>query len=221
MEKKALIMDESAIRRAVARITYEILERNRGAQSLCIVGILSRGVVLAERIAQKIYELEQVHVDFGALDITPYRDDRAGDQPAVFDDEKRVRVLNSLIAACGLVLLVLVLSMTLKKDAPAIAFLLTLTAGVLILLRAFALVGGTMQRFSGLLAQGGITQSLYLPVLKTVGVAVVVRIMSALCRDSGQSALAAKLEIMGAVLALSMCLPLLEQVLALVADWTI
>lgn len=129
--------------------------------------------------------------------------------------------MNSLIAACGLVLLVLVLSMTLKKDAPAIAFLLTLTAGVLILLRAFALVGGTMQRLSGLLAQGGITQSLYLPVLKTVGVAVVVRIMSALCRDSGQSALAAKLEIMGAVLALSMCLPLLEQVLVLVADWTI
>lgn len=129
--------------------------------------------------------------------------------------------MNSLIAACGLVLLVLVLSMTLKKDAPAIAFLLTLTAGVLILLRAFALVGGMMQRFSGLLTQGGITQSLYLPVLKTVGVAVVVRIMSALCRDSGQSALAAKLEIMGAILALSMCLPLLEQVLELVADWTI
>ena len=129
--------------------------------------------------------------------------------------------MNSLIAACGLVLLVLVLSMTLKKDAPAIAFLLTLTAGVLILLRAFALVGGTMQRFSGLLTQGGITQSLYLPVLKTVGVAVVVRIMSALCRDSGQSALAAKLEIMGAILALSMCLPLLEQVLELMADWTI
>ena len=129
--------------------------------------------------------------------------------------------MNGLIAACGLVLLVLVLSMTLKKDVPAIAFLLTLTAGVLILLRAFDLVGDTMQRFSGLLAQGGITQSLYLPVLKTVGVAVVVRIMSALCRDSGQSALAAKLEIVGAVLALSMCLPLLEQVLELVADWTI
>lgn len=129
--------------------------------------------------------------------------------------------MNGLIAACGLVLLVLVLSMTLKKDVPAIAFLLTLTAGVLILLRAFDLVGGTMQRFSGLLAQGGITQSLYLPVLKTVGVAVVVRIISALCRDSGQSALAAKLEIVGAVLALSMCLPLLEQVLELVADWTI
>lgn len=129
--------------------------------------------------------------------------------------------MNSLIAACGLVLLVLVLSMTLKKEVPAIAFLLTLTAGVLLLLRAFDVVGGTMQRFSGLLAQGGLTQRLYLPVLKTVGVAVVVRIMSALCRDSGQSALAAKLEIIGAVLALSLCLPLLEQVLELVADWTL
>ena len=68
MEQKAIIMDESAIRRAVARITYEILERNRGAENLCIVGILSRGVVLAERIARKIYELERAEVEFGALD---------------------------------------------------------------------------------------------------------------------------------------------------------
>ena len=66
MEQKAVIMDENAMRRAVARITYEILERNRGAENLCIVGILSRGVVLAERIARKIYELEQVEVEFGA-----------------------------------------------------------------------------------------------------------------------------------------------------------
>ena len=79
MEQKAIIMDESAIRRAVARITYEILERNRGAENLCIVGILSRGVVLAERIARKIYELERAEVEFGALDITPFRDDRIAD----------------------------------------------------------------------------------------------------------------------------------------------
>ncbi len=78
MEKKAVIMDENAMRRAVARITYEILERNRGAENLCIVGILSRGVVLGERIARKIEELEHVKVESGALDITPYRDDRIG-----------------------------------------------------------------------------------------------------------------------------------------------
>ena len=120
--------------------------------------------------------------------------------------------MNGLTAACGLALLTLVLSLVLKKDAPAIAFLLTLTAGVLILLQAFQTIGGTAQRFSALLAQGGITGSLYLPVCKALGVAVVVRVMSAL---------AAKLEIAGAVLALSLCLPLLEQVLGLVADWTV
>lgn len=129
--------------------------------------------------------------------------------------------MNGLTAVCGLTLLVLVLTLTLKKDAPVIAFLLTLTAGVLILLQVFGELGGTAQRIGALLAQGGMTDSLYLPVAKAVGVAVVVRIMSALCKDAGQSALAAKLEIAGAVLTLSLCLPLLEQVVALVADWTL
>lgn len=128
--------------------------------------------------------------------------------------------MSGLAAICGLILLALVLSLVLKRDAPVIAFLLTLTAGVLILLYAFGMADSAAQRFSALLAQGGITDSLYLPVLRAVGIAVVVRIMSALCKDAGQSALAAKIEIVGAVLALSACLPLLEQVLSLMADWT-
>ena len=128
--------------------------------------------------------------------------------------------MSSLAAVCGVLLLALVLSLVLKKDAPVIAFLLTLTAGVLILLYAFGMVGSTAQRLAALLAQGGVTDSLYLPVLRAVGIAVVVRIMSALCKDAGQSALAAKVEIVGAVLALSVCLPLLEQVLSLLAEWT-
>ena len=75
MKQKAVIMDENAMKRAVARITYEILERNKGANTLCIIGVLSRGVHLANRIAKKIFELENVEVNVGALDITPYRDD--------------------------------------------------------------------------------------------------------------------------------------------------
>ncbi len=75
MEAKTVIMDESAICRATARITYEILERNKGPQSLCLVGILSRGAVLARRISEKIQELEGAAVEWGVLDITPYRDD--------------------------------------------------------------------------------------------------------------------------------------------------
>lgn len=75
MEKKRVIMDEKAMQRAIARIAYEILEHNKGAENLCVVGILSRGAVLGRRIADKISELEKITVPFGAIDITPYRDD--------------------------------------------------------------------------------------------------------------------------------------------------
>lgn len=86
---------------------------------------------------------------------------------------------------CGIVLAALTLSLVLKKDAPAIAFLLVLTAGVILLLRVFSAAGSAAQRFSGLLSQCGLDSALYLPVCKAVGVAVVVRITAALCRDAG------------------------------------
>lgn len=95
MEEKNVIMDEKAIQRAVARITYEILERNKGAQGICLVGILSRGAVLAKRIRAKIEELEGVQADCGFLDITPFRDDiprgekKAGNAQLPFSTENR------------------------------------------------------------------------------------------------------------------------------------
>ena len=103
----------------------------------------------------------------------------------------------------------------------AVAFLLVLTAGVILLLRVFSAAGSAAQRFFGLLSQCGLDSALYLPVCKAVGVAVVVRITAALCRDAGQSALAAKMEIAGAVLTLSVCLPLFEQVLDLITEWAV
>jgi pyrimidine operon attenuation protein/uracil phosphoribosyltransferase len=84
MEQKRIIMDEKAVARAIARISYEIIERNKGTDDLCIVGIFSRGVPLGKRIADKLSELEKNQVPFGALDITPYRDDG----PAAVEAEK-------------------------------------------------------------------------------------------------------------------------------------
>lgn len=75
MDTKRIIMDGKAVQRAAARISYEIIERNKGTDDLCIVGILSRGVPLGMRIAGKLGELEGTQVPFGSLDITPYRDD--------------------------------------------------------------------------------------------------------------------------------------------------
>ena len=83
MNEKAIIMDESSIKRAISRITYEILERNRGANSICLVGILSRGKILADRISNKIFEIEGIRVDYGSIDITCYRDDMK--EPSIND----------------------------------------------------------------------------------------------------------------------------------------
>ncbi len=75
LDTKRVIMDEKAMQRAIARISYEIIERNRGVDELCVVGILSRGAPIGRRIADKLSELEKTAVPFGKLDITLYRDD--------------------------------------------------------------------------------------------------------------------------------------------------
>ncbi len=78
---KAEILDESAMARAVTRISFEIIERNKGTDGLCLIGLFSRGARLAQRIAAKIGELENKEIPIGLLDITPFRDDerRAND----------------------------------------------------------------------------------------------------------------------------------------------
>jgi len=69
------IMDPDQIRRAVTRIAHEILERNKGVEDVCLVGIRTRGVVLAQRLKQAIEEIEKEPISFGILDINLYRDD--------------------------------------------------------------------------------------------------------------------------------------------------
>ena len=73
--EKAQILDAAAMNRAVTRIAHEIVERNKGVQDVVLVGLRSRGVDLAHRIASKLQEIEGVTVPVGALDITLYRDD--------------------------------------------------------------------------------------------------------------------------------------------------
>lgn len=75
MIDKNVIMDEEAIRRALTRIAYEIIERNKGVEDCIIVGIKTRGVYLAERLVERIEMIENVRVPVGELDITYYRDD--------------------------------------------------------------------------------------------------------------------------------------------------
>jgi pyrimidine operon attenuation protein/uracil phosphoribosyltransferase len=72
---KAKVMDAGKIKRALIRMTTEILERNRSLKNLVIIGIRTRGIYIGKRISELIKELEKVEVPVGVLDITPYRDD--------------------------------------------------------------------------------------------------------------------------------------------------
>lgn len=75
LQKKTVILDEQAIRRALTRISHEIVERNKGGDNLVLVGIKTRGVPLAKILQQNIKRIEDVDVPTGELDITLYRDD--------------------------------------------------------------------------------------------------------------------------------------------------
>ncbi len=75
MKIKAKILDEIAIQRTITRLAHEILEKNKGADNIALVGIQTRGEFLANRIRNKLIEIEGVDVPTGVLNITLYRDD--------------------------------------------------------------------------------------------------------------------------------------------------
>src|SRR6059058_2702995 len=75
MNVKKRLLDGARMNRAIRRMAIEVLEKNRGTRDLLIVGIRSRGVPIAERMAKEIEEMEGHPVPFGILDITLYRDD--------------------------------------------------------------------------------------------------------------------------------------------------
>ena len=75
MTTHSKILDQDAIRRAVLSVAHEVLEKNKGTGDLCIVGIRTRGAVLAERLKECVQQIEGAQIPVGILDITLYRDD--------------------------------------------------------------------------------------------------------------------------------------------------
>ncbi len=75
LKHKAMIMDEERFERTLVRISHQIIEKNQGVDGLCLLGIRTRGVPLAKRLAENIKHIEGIEVPVGELDITLYRDD--------------------------------------------------------------------------------------------------------------------------------------------------
>jgi len=103
-----VVMDADRMGRTLARIAHEILERNRGVDELALVGIRTRGVPLARRLARAIFEINGHEVPTGALDITLYRDDlmrhAVGPQPLIRKteipfsiDDKRILLVDDVL----------------------------------------------------------------------------------------------------------------------------
>lgn len=74
--KSKEVVDALTMKRAITRITYEIIERYQGIENVVLIGIKTRGIFIAQRIAQRLIELENIEVPVGELDITLYRDDK-------------------------------------------------------------------------------------------------------------------------------------------------
>ncbi|GAB4112519.1 MAG: bifunctional pyr operon transcriptional regulator/uracil phosphoribosyltransferase PyrR [Candidatus Caldatribacteriota bacterium] len=75
LKEKTVIMGESEIKRSLVRMAHEIVERNKGVKDLALIGIRTRGVYLALRLAEEIQKIENKEIPVGTLDITLYRDD--------------------------------------------------------------------------------------------------------------------------------------------------
>lgn len=99
MMDKTVLMDEKGISRALVRISHEIIEKNKGVDNMVIVGIRTRGVPVAERLAVEIEKIEGRKLPVGILDITLYRDDLStiAHQPVVHQTELPVDITGKTI----------------------------------------------------------------------------------------------------------------------------
>ncbi|KON89162.1 bifunctional pyrimidine regulatory protein PyrR uracil phosphoribosyltransferase [Sporosarcina globispora] len=103
-QQKAIVLDDQAIRRALTRIAHEIIEKNKGIDNCILIGIRTRGIYLANRLAERIEQIEGAKIDVGEIDITLYRDDltkktenqepfvKGSDVPKDINDQKVILV---------------------------------------------------------------------------------------------------------------------------------
>lgn len=99
MVLKSELMDDKSIKRTLTRLAHEIVEKNKGAQELVLIGIKRRGYPIAKRLSELIYDFEGVKVPVGAIDITWYRDDlkKVSEEPKLKDENLMISVENKKI----------------------------------------------------------------------------------------------------------------------------
>ena len=102
MHLKASLLDENAIRRALTRLSHEIIEKNKGVEDIVLVGIKRRGYPLAERLSEFIEKFEGAKIPVASVDITLYRDDltNVSDTPNLNDPKIDVDIRGKKVIIC-------------------------------------------------------------------------------------------------------------------------
>ncbi|MCI8328347.1 MAG: stage III sporulation protein AD [Oscillibacter sp.] len=122
------------------------------------------------------------------------------------------------IQAAVLCVAAALLALVVRRGSPECALLLTLAAAAVVLLSLAESLETLVEFLGRLVEESGLSRELFIPLYKTVGIALVVKIGGNLCRDAGESALSSVVETAGAVCALLAALPLLRAVLALLLE---
>ncbi|MCM1306733.1 MAG: bifunctional pyr operon transcriptional regulator/uracil phosphoribosyltransferase PyrR [Bacteroides sp.] len=106
MKTKVTLLDEITLSRAIARMSHEIIEKNKGIEDVVLVGIKTRGVPMAKCIGENIKRIEGVDLKIGSIDITHYRDDRScdGERTSVNATEIDFDIQNKNVILCDDVL---------------------------------------------------------------------------------------------------------------------
>lgn len=128
--------------------------------------------------------------------------------------------MEQVFQVTGLCLVGALLALVLKKGSPELALLLALAAVAVVLLALAGALEELLDFLREIGAASGLSEDLFIPLYKTVGIALVVKVGGSLCRDAGESALASAVETAGTVCALLVSLPLLRAVLALLLELT-
>lgn len=99
MNLKASVLDDKGVKRALVRISHEIVEKNKGVEDVVLIGVKRRGEPLAERICKNIEEFEGVKIPVGSVDITLYRDDltKKYEQPHMNSEKINIDIENKVV----------------------------------------------------------------------------------------------------------------------------
>lgn len=124
----------------------------------------------------------------------------------------------NIISLIGIAIIACILCITIKPYQPVFAFAVSIAAGIYILLMAIQPLYEIINSLNILINSANISSEIYMPVIKVVGISLIIRISCAICKDAGQQALSTKIELIGSISCIILCFPLIEHLISLISD---